>query len=161
MSKAQVKLTLAIYACPEDQQPVVEKALEAHGSLQWSANSLIPGNLTAEITCMLGQSEIGDLVSKLIQVSGIHFEAIKYETEFGELHMFVPGLGLFRADTNSAGEIMIGEERIRNAMEQAAGNYRELQRLLRSLLGQSWDDVLEPHRAGRYNQNVALFNRAV
>ena len=48
--------------------------------------------------------------------------------------------------TDSAGNVVIPEDRIRYAMEIAAFDANELHRELRLALGQAWDDELEPFR---------------
>ena len=57
-----------------------------------------------------------------------------------------PGLGIFFAQTDTAGNVVIPEDRIRYAMEVSGGNALELQRELNLALGQAWDDELEPFR---------------
>jgi hypothetical protein len=44
------------------------------------------------------------------------------------------------------GNVVIGEDRIRYAMEIAAGNAAELERELNVALGAAWDEELEPFR---------------
>jgi len=57
-----------------------------------------------------------------------------------------PELGIFHAQTDSVGNTVIAEDRLRAAMDSAGTNALELQRELRILLGQAWDDELEPFR---------------
>lgn len=57
-----------------------------------------------------------------------------------------PELGIFHAQTDSVGNTVIAEDRLRAAMDSAGINALELQRELRILLGQAWDDELEPFR---------------
>jgi len=60
--------------------------------------------------------------------------------------MHTPDLGIHYAQTDSAGNVVIGEDRIRYAMEIAAGSMVELQRELDVALGAAWDEELEPFR---------------
>ncbi|WP_298036514.1 DUF3145 domain-containing protein [uncultured Microbacterium sp.] len=60
--------------------------------------------------------------------------------------MHTPDLGIHYAQTDAAGNVVIGEDRIRYAMEIAAGDAFELQRELGVALGSAWDDELEPFR---------------
>lgn len=60
--------------------------------------------------------------------------------------MHTPDLGIHYAQTDSAGNVVIGEDRIRYAMEIAAGSVIELQRELDVALGSAWDEELEPFR---------------
>lgn len=57
-----------------------------------------------------------------------------------------PELGIFHGQTDSTGNTVITEDRLRAAIESAGTNAVELQRELRIMLGQSWDDELEPFR---------------
>ncbi len=60
--------------------------------------------------------------------------------------MHTPDLGIFFAQTDSVGNVVIPEDRIRSAMELAGSNALELHRELRLALGQAWDDELETFR---------------
>lgn len=60
--------------------------------------------------------------------------------------MHTPDLGIFYAQTDSAGNMVVPEDRIREAMAQAGTNALDLHRELRLALGQAWDDELEPFR---------------
>jgi hypothetical protein len=71
--------------------------------------------------------------------------------------MHTPDLGIFFAQTDTAGNIVIPEDRVRYAMEVAGSNSLELHRELRLALGQAWDDELEAFRhASDANQVVWL-----
>ncbi|WP_123735481.1 MULTISPECIES: DUF3145 domain-containing protein [unclassified Rathayibacter] len=61
--------------------------------------------------------------------------------------MHTPELGVFYAQTDSAGNTVVPEDRIRSAMESAGADPIELHRELRLALGQAWEDELEPFRA--------------
>ena len=60
--------------------------------------------------------------------------------------LHTPGLGIHYAQTDSAGNVVVGEDRIRYAMEVAAGDAAELQRELAIALGTAWDEELEAFR---------------
>jgi len=60
--------------------------------------------------------------------------------------MHTPDLGVFYAQTDTAGNLVVPEDRIRFAMESAGSDAFELHRELRLALGQAWDDELEPFR---------------
>jgi hypothetical protein len=71
--------------------------------------------------------------------------------------MHTPDLGIFFAQTDSVGNMVIPEDRLRSAMELAGSNALELHRELRLALGQAWDDELEVFRhASADNQVVWL-----
>lgn len=64
----------------------------------------------------------------------------------GARWLHTPDLGIFFAQTDTAGNVVIPEDRIRYAIEVAGTNALELHRELRLALGQAWDDELEPFR---------------
>ncbi len=71
--------------------------------------------------------------------------------------LHTPDLGIFFAQTDTAGNVVIPEDRIRYAMEVAGSDAFELHRELRLALGQAWDDELEVFRhASDTNQVVWL-----
>jgi hypothetical protein len=71
--------------------------------------------------------------------------------------MHTPDLGVFYAQTDVMGNVVVAEDRVRYAMEVAGSNALELHRELRLALGQAWDDELEPFRhAGEDNPVVWL-----
>ncbi|MDK7197587.1 DUF3145 domain-containing protein [Actinotignum sanguinis] len=57
-----------------------------------------------------------------------------------------PGLGIFYAQTDLTGNVVIPENRVRAALENAGNDAAEMRRLLDIALGQAWDDELEPFR---------------
>jgi hypothetical protein len=71
--------------------------------------------------------------------------------------MHTPDLGIFYAQTDTAGNLVVPEDRIRFAMESAGSDAFELHRELRLALGQAWDDELEAFRhAGQESPVVWL-----
>jgi hypothetical protein len=60
--------------------------------------------------------------------------------------MHTPDLGIHFAQTDTAGNVVVGEERIRYAVEVSAGDAAELLRELGVALGAAWDEELEPFR---------------
>lgn len=60
--------------------------------------------------------------------------------------LHTPELGIFYAQTDTVGNMVVSEDRVRYAMELAGTNAIELHRELRLALGQAWDDELEPFR---------------
>jgi hypothetical protein len=67
-------------------------------------------------------------------------------TSEGERYSYTPVLGVFHAVTGLHGDILVPEDRIRNAMVAAAVGGPDLPTALAQLLGQPWDDELEPFR---------------
>ncbi|WP_426624021.1 DUF3145 domain-containing protein [Leifsonia sp. McL0607] len=73
--------------------------------------------------------------------------------------MHTPDLGIFFVQTDTAGNTVVAEDRIRYAMEVAGSNPLELQRELRLALGQAWDDELEPFRHAHDDTSVIWLHK--
>jgi hypothetical protein len=73
--------------------------------------------------------------------------------------LHTPDLGIHYAQTDAAGNIVIGEDRIRYAMEIAAGSAIELQRELDVALGSAWDEELEPFRHASDDASVVWLHK--
>ncbi len=65
----------------------------------------------------------------------------------GMRFVHTPSLGIFYTLTDAIGNSVVGEDRIRYAMEIAGADVDELHRELRIALGTAWDDELEQFRA--------------
>ena len=68
-------------------------------------------------------------------------------------------LGIFFAQTDTAGNVVIPEDRIRFAMESAGSDAFELHRELRLALGQAWDDELESFRHASEDSPVVWLHK--
>lgn len=88
------------------------------------------------------------LASAFMNLKQLSFEVIENSTSSGAgtRWSFTSQLGLFCSATDEAGNILVGENQLRVAMETAGSNALKLQAELRKLLGQAWDDELEPYR---------------
>ncbi|HEU0257649.1 MAG TPA: DUF3145 domain-containing protein [Microbacteriaceae bacterium] len=76
--------------------------------------------------------------------------------------LHTPRLGVFFAQTDSVGNVVVPEDLLRHAMEGAGMNGAELRRRLEGALGQAWDDELEPFRyAGDACRSLRVLHRVV
>ena len=73
--------------------------------------------------------------------------------------MHTPDLGIFFAQTDTVGNVVIPEDRIRAAMESAGSDAFELHRELRIALGQAWDDELEAFRHATEDSPVVWLHK--
>ena len=78
----------------------------------------------------------------------------------GSRWLHTPDLGIFHAQTDAAGNIVVPEDRIRAAMDAAGTSAIELHRELRLALGQAWDDELEPFRHAIGSSTVTWLHRS-
>jgi hypothetical protein len=78
----------------------------------------------------------------------IRFEATEEATGASEAerYSYTPTLGIYHAVTGLHGDIMIPEDRLRQAMCTAGFHGPDLARALDELLGRPWDEELEPFR---------------
>jgi hypothetical protein len=88
------------------------------------------------------------LASAFMNLKQLSFEVIKHSSpdSSGARWSFTPALGMFHSATDEAGNLVVNENQLRLAMERAGSNALRLQAELRKLLGQAWDDELEPYR---------------
>jgi len=116
--------------------------------IKWSAHK--EATLGFRGSCeYFGDGEAGaTLASAFMNLKQLSFEIIQYpsQTESGFRWSFTPRLGMFSSATDSAGNLLIGENQLRLAMENAGSNALKLQAELRKLLGQAFDDELEIFR---------------
>jgi hypothetical protein len=78
-----------------------------------------------------------------------------------ERYSYTPSLGVFHAVTGIHGDLMIPEDRIRHAMAVAALGGSDLGEALNELLGQPWDDELEPFRHAGEGAPVRWLHKVV
>ncbi len=88
------------------------------------------------------------LASQLMTWGRLRFEVTEEATPRSEAERYscTPRLGAFRASTGPHGDILVAEDRIRNAIAQSAGDGTALRAALDALLGTAWDAELEPFR---------------
>ncbi|MFT0848073.1 DUF3145 domain-containing protein [Actinomycetaceae bacterium L2_0104] len=115
---------------------------------EWTGQPAQAGMNRAEFS-WTGESGMGAMLASAIK----GWEHLRYEitedptpVSEGGRWSFTPGLGVFYAQTDLAGNVVVPENRIRSAIERSQGDPGELQALLDVALGQAWDDELEPFR---------------
>ncbi|TFC96835.1 MULTISPECIES: DUF3145 domain-containing protein [Cryobacterium] len=141
-----------VHSSPRALSPHVEWAvghvLGEPVNFDWSEQPVLGGAQRAEYYWEGARGTGAVLASALRGWDHLRFEVTEdagFGTDGGRwLH--TPGLGIFFAQTDTAGNVVIPEDRLRHAMELAGANAFELHRELRVALGQAWDDELEPFR---------------
>lgn len=88
------------------------------------------------------------LASALKGWQRLRFEVTEDASTTGEAERFAytPTLGVFRASLGPTGDVMVAEDRIKEAMARAALGQVDLVDALDQLLGRAWDDELEAFR---------------
>jgi hypothetical protein len=122
----------------------------------WEAQPVLKGSQRTEFFWDGPQGTGARLASALRGWEHLRYEVTEdagHGTDGGRW-MHTPDLGIFFAQVDTAGNMVVPEDRIRYAMEIAGSNALELHRELRLALGQAWDDELEPFRHAHDDTSV-------
>ena len=150
---------LFVHSAPRALCPHVEwaagRALERAVNFTWETQPVLKGSQRAEFYWEGPRGSGAKLASSLRGWEHLRFEVTEdagLGTDGGRW-MHTPDLGIFFAQTDTVGNMVIPEDRLRYAMDVAGSNALELHRELRLALGQAWDDELEAFRhAGEATQ---------
>ena len=154
---------LYVHSAPRALCPHVEwaagRALGRAVNFDWSEQPVLNGAQRAEFYWDGPQGSGAAIASALRGWEHLRYEVTEDASAAsdGARWSHTPDLGIFYAQTDTAGNMVIPEDRVRYAMEVAGADALELHRELRLALGQAWDDELEPFRhASDLNQVVWL-----
>jgi len=107
-----------------------------------SSDSVFRGSVAVDC----GLNDGATLASAFMNLKQLSFEVIHQTALAGARWSFTPSLGMFHCATDEAGNLVVGENQLRASIDKAGSNILKLQAELRKLLGQAWDDELEPYR---------------
>jgi len=139
----------------------VGRAIGRAVNFEWTSQPVLAGSQRAEYYWE-GPAGTGAALATAIRGwEHLRFEVTEDPTagSDGGRWLHTPDLGIHYAQTDSAGNIVISEDRIRYAMDIAAGNARELRRELDVALGTAWDDELEPFRHASDDARVVWLHK--
>lgn len=143
---------IRIHSCPVALAPNVEwtisHVLGATVRLSWSDQPCEPGTMHASIEWSGPAGSAARCTSALRGWEQTRFEVWEAtgDGRDGVRYAHTPDLGIFYTLTDAAGNGVVGEDRVRYAMELARGDATELENELAHALGCAWDDELEPFR---------------
>lgn len=143
---------LYVHSAPRALCPHIEWAvagvLGTRVGLDWTKQPACPGTWRAEFSWQGAVGTASQLASALRGWQLLRFEVTSEPcaSAEGERYSCTPGLGIYHAVTGPHGDIMIPEDRLRAAASRAARGESDLPAEIARLLGQSWDDELEPFR---------------
>lgn len=143
---------LYVHSAPRALCPHIEwaagRALERAVNFDWVQQPVLKGSQRTEYYWE-GQRGSGARIASALR----GWEHLRFEVTEDAGHgadgarwMHTPDLGIFFAQTDTVGNVVIPEDRIRYAMDVAGANATELHRELRLALGQAWDDELDAFR---------------
>ena len=151
-----------IHSCPVALAPHVEWTLghilgtETH--LDWVDQPCEQGSVRATVTWSGPSGSAARFASALRGWDHTRFEIWESTgtNRDGVRYVHTPALGVFFTLTDASGNSMVGEDRIRYAMDMANGDAAELEHELSLALGSAWDDELEPYRLAIEQQVVSI-----
>ena len=141
-----------VHSAPPALCPHVEwalgGALGVRATLDWTPQPAAPGALRAELSWQALPGTAAVIASALRRWSQLRFEVTEEPSQGheGERYSWTPQLGLFHAMTGVHGDLLVGEDRLRAAVEACGADPGRLREALSGLLGSAWDAELEPFR---------------
>jgi hypothetical protein len=139
-----------VHSSPTAVCPHVEWAISGvlgtKVSLQWTPQPAVHGQLRAECTWSAPAGTAGAIAGALRAWTMLRFEVTEEPSPGvdGERICYVPTLGLWRGQTGSSGDIVIGENRMRAVLAETPA--AQVPARIHDLLGTAWDDALEDFR---------------
>jgi hypothetical protein len=156
---------LYVHSAPRALCPHIEwaagRALERAVNFDWHAQPVLKGAQRAEFYWEGPHGTGAKLASALRGWEHLRYEVTEdagLGTDGGRW-MHTPDLGIFFAQTDTVGNIVIPEDRVRYAMDVAGASATELHRELRLALGQAWDDELEAFRHAGQDSAVVWLHK--
>lgn len=143
---------LYIHSAPPALCPHIEWAVAGavgvRVDLVWTAQPAAPGMLRAETGWRGKAGTAASITSALRNWQLVRFEVTEDPSPGceGVRYSATPSLGTFSAVIGTSGDILVPENRLTAAMAAAAAGRTTLEKELEELLGQAWDDELEPFR---------------
>ncbi|HCT75584.1 MAG TPA: DUF3145 domain-containing protein [Micromonosporaceae bacterium] len=139
----------------------MSRALSTPVNLPWTVQPIEPSSRRAECGWSGRPGTAALIAHELRQWTMIRFEVTEEPSQGvdGERFMHIPSRGLFRATTGAAGDIQIGEDRLR-ALIASARSPEALAYALDGAMGTEWDAELEPYRYAADGLPNTLLTRA-
>ncbi|WP_147107491.1 DUF3145 domain-containing protein [Nesterenkonia populi] len=156
---------LHIHSAPSALCPHVEWAVasvvDARVDFDWTSQPAAPGSHRAELSWQGAQGMGAKLASTLRSLSHLRFEITEEPSPGcdGSRWSHTPDLGIFHATIDTAGNIMVSEDRIRYAYETGAGDPSLVYQELSLALGEAWDEELETFRHAAQGAPVQWLSR--
>lgn len=145
-TQAAARGVVFIHSCPRALMShvewAVERAVERTQPHDWASQPIQTGMFRCEFQWYGTAGTAAMIASALRGFPNLRFEVTEQtDRDAGERFSFTPSLGMFRAATGPNGDITVGEERLRGLLSEP-----DPRTGLAMLLGQAWDDELEPFR---------------
>jgi Protein of unknown function (DUF3145) len=142
--------SLIIHSAPSALRTHIDWAIKdvlgTSVQIQWRPQPNFVGTYRTEITWRDLAGNAGKLCSALSSWHYLRFEIFEAGPESGELYRFTPELGVLRNQTDAAGNILLTDMQLSNALSNSFEE-DELRDAINRILGKPWEEVLEPLRA--------------
>ncbi len=151
-SRATTRGVLFVHSATSALCPHVEGAaagvLGVPVNLSWTPQPAAVGTFRAEYSWQGEAGAAAALASALRGWTHLRFEVTEEPSsgQEGARYSYTPDLGVFSAVTGLHGDILVPEDRLKAACARAARGETTLEQEVDRLLGQPWDDELEPFR---------------
>jgi hypothetical protein len=135
-----------------------------HGStFDWIDQHAEPGTMRAEIAWEGPAGTAGRIASALRGWPRLRFEVTEDPSagNEGERYAWTPNLGMFRATVGVHGDIQVGEDHLRAAIAEAIAIDAPIVDTIEELLGQPWDEELEPFRYAGEGAPVRILHHVI
>lgn len=145
--------------CPHIEWAVAG-AIGAPVDLSWVGQRAAPGMMRAEATWHAAPGTAGAITSALAGWNRLRFEVTEEESPGCDAvrYSYTPDLGTFSAVMAGNGDILVPENRLRAAVLLAADGKVKLDDEIGNLIGQPWDNELEPFRCAGDGAPVRWLN---
>ena len=126
----------------------IEAVLDQRVSLAWTPQPILPRTVRTELSWTAAVGTGAELASALRGWDGLRYEVTEDPTSIsdGARWSYTPSLGIHHAMTSVSGDVVVQEDRLREAIVRSRGDAAALQDEMDLLLGVPWDDELEPFR---------------
>lgn len=152
MSGAPTRGVLFVQSAPRALCSHVEWAvggvLGVRAAFDWISQPAAPGLLRAELSWQAPQGTGARLTSSLRGWAHLRYEVTEEPSAGvdGGRWSHTPELGIFHAVTDVHGNVVVPEDRVRAVLERCVGDANRMREEMDLVLGQAWDDELEPFR---------------
>src|SRR5664279_6516540 len=149
MSGAITRGVLFVHSAPSALCPHIEWAaggvLGVRISLDWIPQPAAPGVYRSELSWQAEQGTGARLTSALRGWAHLRYEVTEEASPGadGSRWSHTPSLGIHHTVIGIHGDALIGEDRLRSAVQASGGDPRLLLQEVDRLLGKAWDEELE------------------
>jgi hypothetical protein len=159
--------TLIIHASTKAMTAPIEWVLsdlaKTPVKLDWYTQTISPAMVRCAYEWTGQDGMAAKIATGLRNIPHVRFEVTQMSAspDFNQRFCFTPNLGIYRADINVHGDVVVNEQRLRHLMETNRNDLTELQKSIDDLLGTAWDVELEPFRVAMDSDVVRIAHRIV